>query len=222
MVENIRKIPANDMTSPYKANGRQLWEARGLVPEVRAVMGLRFTQEQCEQAAPLLISDVFNRIGATFMGQVVLEIGTGIGRFTTGIADRAALVVGVDLSRNMLDRTRTAVAGRDNVKLLQASATDLPVKNNVVNGIFEFAVLVHIVNDFDFRKAIEEAKRVLAPGGTMVLCGQLSRDNNTHMINPQFIHRPIEAYEQAVRPLTIAHRENLESLGEKFSMLFIR
>jgi len=223
MAGNIENPESIDMTSPSHASGKQLWENRGLlVPGVRAVMGQRFTPEECELAAPQLTRNVFERLGTAFHNKHVLEIGTGIGRFTPGLAERTTSLIGIDLSKNMLDRAKTAVTGRENVRLLQGNATRLPLKDNTVNGIFEFAVLVHLVSEYEFQQAISEAKRVLKPDGTMVLCGQLSQDNKTHMINPQFIHRPIAVYEQALHPLSLVNKRALESLGEKFTMLFFQ
>jgi SAM-dependent methyltransferase len=95
----------------------------------------------------------------------VLELGCGYGRVLAQLADRAAVVLGIDTSLDSLRLARRELggkcrlAGMDAVALALADGTfDLVIC--VQNGIAAFGV--------DKRKLIEEAIRVTRPGGTVL------------------------------------------------------
>lgn len=100
-------------------------------------------------------------------GDVALELGCGYGRVLGPLAARARLVVGVDTSFANLALARDELASRANVKLLQADAARLGMRDGVVdvvacvqNGISAFHV--------DPGELVAEAVRVVKPGGTVL------------------------------------------------------
>ncbi|HSK14930.1 MAG TPA: methyltransferase domain-containing protein [Gaiellaceae bacterium] len=96
-------------------------------------------------------------------GSRVLDVGCGTGRLAAALADRGARVWGVDPSDGMLAQAR-AVAGRK-VGLKQGRAEELPFKD----GWFDCAVLRLVVHLVDRPRAFAELRRVLAPGGRVVI-----------------------------------------------------
>lgn len=98
-----------------------------------------------------------------------LEVGIGTGRIGFPIAARGVAYTGVDISAAMLDvlRHKAEHAGiGDNLQLLQGDITALPFADeqfDVVLGVHIF----HLVSEW--RRAIAEARRVLRPGGTLVV-----------------------------------------------------
>jgi SAM-dependent methyltransferase len=55
----------------------------------------------------------------------VLDIGCGIGRFERALADRVAMITGVDISPRMLEAARQRCARLANVRLIETSGRDL-------------------------------------------------------------------------------------------------
>jgi SAM-dependent methyltransferase len=108
-------------------------------------------------------------------GARLLELGVGTGRIALPLHRRGHRIVGVDLSVPMLDRYRgkAAALGLPPPVVLRADATRLPFRDACVDAVLEVHVL-HLVPGW--RQALAEARRVLAPGGT-VLIGRGGRDH---------------------------------------------
>jgi ubiquinone/menaquinone biosynthesis C-methylase UbiE len=92
----------------------------------------------------------------------ILDLGTGTGIAARLLADRypAAEVVGVDLSREMVEEARKRVPDslRDRVRFEVADASALPFGD----GEFDLVVLLNMIPFFD------ELARVTASGGAIV------------------------------------------------------
>jgi SAM-dependent methyltransferase len=111
----------------------------------------------------------------------VLEIGVGTGRVGLSLAAAGVDVVGVDLSRPMLERL-VANAGADGPPpLAQADATGLPFPD----GRFGGAVACHVLHLIPgWRHALAELARAVVPGGVVLasrggglgLAGDLSKE----------------------------------------------
>jgi SAM-dependent methyltransferase len=102
----------------------------------------------------------------------VLEIGCGIGRFVRALAPEVARVTGLDLSREMIAKARERCAGLANVRLDVSSGRDLAgldgASFDLVLAADVFPYLVQAGADLAARH-IEEAARVLRPGGTLAI-----------------------------------------------------
>jgi ubiquinone/menaquinone biosynthesis C-methylase UbiE len=97
------------------------------------------------------------------VGQRVLDVGCGTGRFAVALAERGARVWGVDPSEDMLRQARSNAAGKATFK--QARAEALPFKD----GWFDRAVLRLVVHLVERAQALREGARVLGPGGRIVI-----------------------------------------------------
>ncbi|MFG2500678.1 class I SAM-dependent methyltransferase [Streptomyces sp. NPDC048441] len=91
----------------------------------------------------------------------VAEVGAGTGAVAAGLAAYGHHVVGVDLSRPMLERARERLAGR----LLQADAQRLPFGDGSLGNVV-FAHALHLVGDMT--SALVESARVLRRGGRLL------------------------------------------------------
>ncbi|GAA4400083.1 class I SAM-dependent methyltransferase [Tsukamurella soli] len=98
-------------------------------------------------------------------GKTVLEVGCGSAPCARWLAGRGAHVVGVDISRGMLDRGRPLVQG-GNPLLVQAGAEDLPIADGVVDVACSAFGAVPFVADS--ARVMREVARVLRPGGAFV------------------------------------------------------
>jgi ubiquinone/menaquinone biosynthesis C-methylase UbiE len=96
-----------------------------------------------------------------------LEIGVGTGRISLPLHRRGRRILGLDLSVPMLERYRAKamLAGLAPPPVMCADATRLPVRDGSVDAVIEVHVL-HLVPDW--RRAVAEIRRVLAPGGVVL------------------------------------------------------
>ncbi len=97
-----------------------------------------------------------------------LDIGTGTGRILELMADRVERGMGIDVSSEMLTvaRTNLEAANLRNVHVRQGDMYNMPVDDQSVD-----LATLHLVLHYsdDPQQVIEEAARVLKPGGRLVI-----------------------------------------------------
>jgi len=97
-------------------------------------------------------------------GKSALEIGCGIGRMTRFFCEDFAAVTAVDISPAMIERARMGASPR--ATFLVGSGCDLAgVPDKSVDFAFSYIVFQHIPDKRVILRYIEEAGRVLKPGG---------------------------------------------------------
>jgi ubiquinone/menaquinone biosynthesis C-methylase UbiE len=101
----------------------------------------------------------------------ILDVACGTGRFLGQLhaALPRARLYGVDLSGPYLSRARDRLAGLPDLSLLCENAEALPFADatfDAVTCVFLFHELPRQVR----RRVLDELRRVLAPGGTVVIC----------------------------------------------------
>ena len=108
-----------------------------------------------------------NSLGMEDRGGPWLDLSCGSGLFTRGMAASAPteLVIGLDISRAMLEVAARRVKGYENVVLVRADAHNLPFADGSMNGVNNSSAL-HSYDDT--RQAFLEIRRVLRPGGLYV------------------------------------------------------
>ncbi len=123
-------------------------------------------------AAGAAATTVGSATGAGDAGGRLLEIGVGTGRISLPLHRRGRRVFGIDLSGPMLDRYRAKAAdeGLEAPAVLRGDATRLPFRA----GSFDAVVEVHVLHLIPgWREAVAEVRRVLAPGGTLLVSRRL-------------------------------------------------
>jgi ubiquinone/menaquinone biosynthesis C-methylase UbiE len=101
------------------------------------------------------------------LGGSCVEIGCGAGRITRALAEDFADVVAIDVSADML-----ALAGQvvpNNVRLVQVGGAEIPLEDDSVDGVFTCHVLQHLEGIDVVASYLAEARRVLKPGGTLMV-----------------------------------------------------
>jgi demethylmenaquinone methyltransferase/2-methoxy-6-polyprenyl-1,4-benzoquinol methylase len=111
----------------------------------------------------------------------VLEVAVGPGVTVLEIlkrVDRTNVVCGVDLSPRMLERAQRLIAraGHTNVDLRQADARHLPFPDNTFDVLYN-SYMFDLLPLEDMPIVLNEFRRVLKPGGRMVLVNMSKRDS---------------------------------------------
>ena len=111
-------------------------------------------------------------------GGTVLEIGVGTGGLLRELATRAEKVIGVDHSPAMLEEAGRTVAesGLTGIELRLGEMTHLPLPTAAVGCLVANMVLHHAA---DPAAVLVEFRRVLAPGGTLLLADLARHERET-------------------------------------------
>jgi ubiquinone/menaquinone biosynthesis C-methylase UbiE len=117
-------------------------------------------------------------------GEDVLEVasGTGVQLARLARANRGGRTVGVEISDGMLAQAERRVAGAGlAVELRKASALELPLGADSFDLVVNSYMLDLLPRD-DIPRALAEFKRVLRPGGRLVLSNMTKGERRSHRI----------------------------------------
>lgn len=132
-------------------------------------------------------------------GDVVLDIGCGVGRLTRPLASRAGSVYGLDVSREMLKLAADHNPALANVEWLHGDGRGLSVLGDAsVDGCFSHVVFQHIPDPAITLDYVRDMGRVLRPGGWALF--QVSTDPSVHQ-------RPLGRQERLKALLSRARRD---------------
>ena len=101
--------------------------------------------------------------------QRILDLGCGVGRNSIYLGKEGFDVVGVDISRSALKKTKawSKIEGIPNVTVLQASMTLLPFIRQTFHAVVSVSVIHHALKK-DIQKTIREIHRVLKDNGLFI------------------------------------------------------
>jgi ubiquinone/menaquinone biosynthesis C-methylase UbiE len=147
-------------------------DAQGNAYDSTAMAGISFDRAAgFYDATRGLPRDVSDRVADVLAGELAgrgrcLEIGVGTGRIGLPLAERGVDLVGTDIAPAMLARLRQNAGDRLPFPLALADSTDLPLSSRSVGAVLSSHVL-HLIADWTV--AVDEALRVLAPGGALLV-----------------------------------------------------
>ncbi|HEU4658377.1 MAG TPA: methyltransferase domain-containing protein [Capillimicrobium sp.] len=98
-------------------------------------------------------------------GGRVIDVGTGTGALALRLASAGAAVTGVDGDEAVLALARRK-PGAERVSWSTGLATALPLEDASADRVV-MSLLLHHLTDADKQRALEEARRVLRPGGRL-------------------------------------------------------
>jgi len=98
----------------------------------------------------------------------VADLGAGEGSFALLLSQRAVRVIAVDTSAKMIEvgREEAQRNGVKNVEFRQGDMEEIPIGDGEVEVVFFSQSLHHALHP---ERAVEEAARILAPGGRVVI-----------------------------------------------------
>ncbi len=99
-------------------------------------------------------------------GKRVLDMGCGTGYGSGELAKQASKVPGLDVSGEALSYAREHFSGSGNVEFVEGSAAAVPLLDRGFDLIVAFEVIEHLE---DWRKLLEEARRLMAAGGQFIV-----------------------------------------------------
>jgi ubiquinone/menaquinone biosynthesis C-methylase UbiE len=119
-------------------------------------------------------------------GEDVLEVaaGTGVQLVRLARANSGGRTVGVEISAGMLAQTRRRlehVGLTGEVEVIEGSALELPIADESVDLLVNGYMLDLLPRD-DIPRALAEFKRVLRPGGRLVLSNMTKGERRRHRI----------------------------------------
>jgi SAM-dependent methyltransferase len=115
-------------------------------------------------------------------GKRVLDAGCGAGYGSAALAEAAHSVTGVDVAADAVEFARANYQAA-NLTFEQASVTQLPYSDGGFDLIAAFEVIEHLE---DWRGFLNEASRVLAPGGQLIV----STPNKLYYTESRGVHGP--------------------------------
>ncbi len=105
-------------------------------------------------------------------GGIICDMGCGPGQVARYLHDCGAEVIGVDLSAQMIEQARELNPG---IKFTQGNMLALKVADETWAGIAAFYSIIHIPRE-DVMTALHELKRVLQPGGLLLVAFHLGTE----------------------------------------------
>ena len=135
---------------------RATWDALASDPDAYVGDPARGRQE---------LEALFGRLGGDPRGGMCIEVGSGPGRMTAGLAERFDRVLALDVSPAMLERARAAIPD-EHVEFRPISGERLDgVEDAVADVVVCYLVLQHLPSRDVVLSYIAEFARVLKPGG---------------------------------------------------------
>jgi excisionase family DNA binding protein len=98
----------------------------------------------------------------------VADIGAGTGYLTLELAKKAAQVIAVDNSSQMLSvaREEASKTGLTNIRFLEGNAEELPLESETVDRVYANMLLHHVSDPL---QVFKEMYRILKPGGQVMV-----------------------------------------------------
>jgi arsenite methyltransferase len=129
-------------------------------------------------------------------GERILDLGCGPGYYVAELAELVGPgghVAGMDQSAAMLAIARSRCEGRDNTSFAEGDATALPFEDGAFDAVLSVQVMEYVQ---DVAAALAEVRRVLRPGGRVVLWDVDWRTVSWHSEHPDRMEHILSAWDQ--------------------------
>jgi SAM-dependent methyltransferase len=120
------------------------------------------------------------------VGEIVIEVGSGSGRFTTQAASTGATILSLDYSE-AVEANYASNGDRNNVLIVQGDIYQMPFREEYADRLFCFGVLQHTP---DPRRAFLSLPRHVKPGGSIV-ADVYAKTFSTYLLSTKYWVRPL-------------------------------
>ena len=124
-------------------------------------------------------------------GKRIADVGTGIGHYPMLLARHTGRTYGIESQPELLEaaRLRAGQAHQPNIRIVEGRPEALPLRDGAVD------VVLHGLIDADdeYLPAIDEAMRVLRPGGRLIVIGYYGRDDVGPLLDPDVVRMARDA-----------------------------
>lgn len=137
-----------------------------------------------------------------------LEVGCGYGRLSPIVAERVERLTSVDPNPTALEMARRCYPEID---YREAAANALPFSDGEFDLVMSWTVLQH-VPPAQFDQVARELVRVIAPGGTLLLCETTVEEPVAYTAETLTWGRTVDDYREALAPLVLGRHGPIEAL----------
>ncbi|XP_032383403.1 phosphoethanolamine methyltransferase isoform X2 [Etheostoma spectabile] len=137
----------------------EFWKEHSKAATVEEMMLDTRARELTKQELPEILS-----VLPSLAGSRVLELGAGIGRFTSHLLTKADHVTAVDFMESFVERNRQDNGHHSNATFIQADVTKLDIPQNSIDFVFSNWLLMYL-SDTELKSFIEKTLGWLRPGG---------------------------------------------------------
>ena len=120
-----------------------------------------------------------------------LELGCGLGRFSTYMAEQGIKATGVDFSSVAVEKAKKRVANSEHKPtFLEGDVTNLEMLNEQFDVSFDIGCF-HCLDEEGQRKYVSEVSRLLKPGASLLIWAMVSSPSDIR-ITPDYIAKTFE------------------------------
>lgn len=98
----------------------------------------------------------------------VLDLGCGTGLLLLEIQETAEMIVGIDVSRSMLEKAKFSLGQTTNIHLIMADADYTPLKKKCFDKVFAITLLQNLPDPVN---TLQEMMRVTKPSSSIIITG---------------------------------------------------
>ena len=136
-----------------------------------------------------------------------LEVGCGFGRLSMTFAQHSSEHIAIDINESALVTARKSYRG---IRFMRGSSLRLPFPDGHFDLVCTWTVIQHIRPEL-ISGACGEIRRVLAPGGTLLICEE-TRDPESS--GGHTWHRMVSDYEGLFYPLRLRHHGLIDEIDQ--------
>ncbi|XP_019944292.2 phosphoethanolamine methyltransferase isoform X1 [Paralichthys olivaceus] len=191
-----------------RCNMTEFWKEHSKDATVEEMMLDSRARELTLQELPEILS-----VLPCLSGCKVLELGAGIGRYTTHLLSKAAHVTAVDFMESFVERNRQDNGHHNNATFIQADVTKLDIPQNSIDFIFSNWLLMYL-SDEELKCFIKKMLGWLRPGGFLFFresCNYRSGDSKRDF-NPT-CYRTEAQYSHLVSSVQAEEPEGSKTFG---------
>ena len=135
------------------------WAERAHRPDIGAIMSSRYQMDKLKQASDQLVNFTLQKVNKYISEKKVVELGSGIGRFTMHLYKQSKHLTTVDMSPEMTMRAKKLLGKEwENIVHFDSFVEDLPELGNDYDCVFSCLFFIHIINESDLRQAARKIK----------------------------------------------------------------